>query len=96
MAKFRYSRPVRWCQRHVAWRFEGWLLAWTEGADPSNDYEARLLAEDEDGDWLVPAGRRNGEPYWSGYWRWWRPSHWPIYLRSRRARSYVMVERSYD
>lgn len=88
-------RNQRWwwlVKRHTAWRIEGWLLAWTEDAEPTYD-GPRYLAQDEDGDWLVPQGTRNGEPWWQGYWRWWRPDHWPVYLRSRRARTWVMVER---
>jgi hypothetical protein len=91
-SRARYSRPVLWWKRAVIWRVDGWLLAWTEGVEPCSDYSARLLAEDDNGDWLVPAGLRDGEPWWQGYWRWWRPDHWPVYVRSLRRRSYVMVE----
>lgn len=91
----RITQSHKWwlIKRHTSWRIEGWLLAWTEGVEPCDDYEARLLAEDDSGDWLVPAGYRDGWPSWQGYWRWWRPDHWPVYVRSRRAQAYVMVER---
>lgn len=92
-SRIRYSRVVRWWKRHVAWKIDGWLLAWTEGVEPADRDDLRFLAEDDSGDWLVPHGYRDGEPYWQGYWRWWRPDHWPVYVRSRRARTYVMVER---
>jgi hypothetical protein len=91
--RVRYSKAYReWWLRGFVWRIEGWLLAWTTDAEPCDDYRGRLLAEDDNGDWLVPAADRNGEPYWRGYWRWWRPDHWPVYLRSWRRRTYVMVE----
>lgn len=96
--RVRYSRAYRayrrWWLHGFVWRVEGWLLDWTEDAEPCDDYEARLLAVDDDGDWLVPApiGYRNGEPWWQGYWHWWWPGHWPVYLRSRRRNTYVMVE----
>jgi len=95
--RIRYSRVYRgWWLHGFVWRVEGGLLAWTQDAEPCDDYGANLLAENEDGDWLVPAGIRNGEPWWQGYWRWWRPDHWPVYLRSRRRRTYVMVERKWS
>jgi hypothetical protein len=65
-------------------------------AEPCADYGARLLGEDEEGDVLVPAGKRNGEPWWEGYWCWWKPTHWPVYIRSLRRRTYVMVEREWS
>ena len=89
----RYSRPVRWWKRHVVWSVEGWLLAWAQDVEPTNNPDLRFLAEDDSGDWLMPRGIRDGMPWWQGYWRWWRPDHWPVYLRTRRARTYVMVER---
>lgn len=89
----RYSRPVRWWKRHVIWAVESRLLAWVEDVEPCSDYSARLLGENEDGDFIVPCGERDGMPWWEGYWRWWLPWHWPVYLRSRRRRAYVMVER---
>ncbi len=92
-SRVRRSRAVRWWKRRVAWKIEGCLLAWTEAAEPTERADLRFLAEDDDGDWLVPRGSRDGQPYWRGYWRWWRPDHWPVYVRSRRARTYVMVER---
>ena len=94
----RAARSHRWLKlkRRTVWRVEGWLLAWTEDAEPCSDYSARLLAETDDGDWLVPAGERYGGPWWEGYWCWWKPTHWPVYIRSRRRRSYVMVERYVD
>lgn len=90
--RVRLSRAVRWWKANVVWRVDGWLLAWTEGVEPSDAADLRYLAEDDSGDWLVPRGLRDGEPWWQGYWRWWRPDHWPVYYRSRRDRTYVMVE----
>jgi hypothetical protein len=84
---------MRWFKVNVTWRIEGWLLRWMVDAEPCSDYAARLLAENDDGDVLVPAGERNGEPWWEGYWCWWKPTHWPVYVRSLRRRTYVMVER---
>lgn len=83
----------RWYRRcrGVLWGINLRLLAWMEDADTSDD--PRLLAEDDNGDTLVRSGfDSHGEPYWEGYFMWWKPWHWPIYVRSRRARAYVMVE----
>lgn len=72
------------------------LLRWIEDAepiDPTPD-NLRLLAEDDNGDILIPHPTRAG--WWEDHWQWWRPSHWPPYIRSRRHGqygAYVMVER---
>lgn len=95
MSRRLYRRPS-WWKRRVIWAVENRLLAWTVDVEPCDDYYARLLAEDEDGTFLVPRGERNGMPWWQGHWRWWRPSHWPVYIRSRRRRAYVMVERDWS
>lgn len=96
--QIRYSRLYReWWLRRFVWRVEFALLAWAEKAEPSDAREfPRLLAEDDNGDWLMPRGYRDGEPYWKGWWRWWMPTHWPAYIRTRRAGTYVMVERCED
>lgn len=85
------GRAIRWLKKRFVWSVEDRLLAWTVDAEPCSDYAARLLAEDDNGDWLVPS-RRTPE-WWQGYWCWWRPTHWPAYVRSRRRGTYVMVER---
>lgn len=97
----RTTRPKVWTRRdgfvewwkQLSWRIEGWLLAWTFDAEPTDHADASLLAEDDNGGCLMPHRFEDGEPYWMGRWRWWRPDHWPVYVRSRRARTYVMVER---
>lgn len=73
-------------------RIDGRLFAWMADAEPSHSPSLRLLAEDDQGYMLMPAGIRNGEPWWEGRWCWYRPDHWPVYVRTTCARSYVMVE----
>lgn len=84
----------RWpWRRKVARAIDGWFLGWIADVEPCDDYEARLLAEDDSGAILVPSGRDStGGPYWQGCWCWWKPTHWPVYVRSRRRRAFVMVE----
>lgn len=87
------NRSRRWRQikRRTVWAIENRLLSWMVDAEPSDPSPGvRLLAEDPAGDVLMPS--RTREDWWQGYWCWWKPTHWPAYLRSRRLRTYVMVE----
>jgi hypothetical protein len=82
----RWWREVK---RNTVWRVEGWLLAWMEAADEGSQ-RGDLLAECECGDMWVPSRTHGG--WWDRMWCWWKPTHWPAYIRSRRARAYVMIE----
>lgn len=77
----------------IKWRIHLRLTAWMEHAEPADSPDLRLLAEDDAGEVCMPSGYLGGEPYWKGLWCWWKPAHWPVYIRSRLRKSYVMVER---
>ena len=65
---------------------------WTESADRVWGSE-RLwgpLAEDDYGRILVPSLLYPG--IWSREFRWWRPTHWPAWLRSRLTNELAWVE----
>ena len=82
----RWWREVK---RNTVWRVEGWLLSWMEDADEGSR-RSDLLAECGCGDVWMPSRTREG--WWDRMWCWWKPTHWPAYVRSRRARAYVMIE----
>lgn len=86
------TRRVTQCLRRVDTRVTGSCFWWLKDAEPSLHPDQRLLAEDDHGYILMPAGLRDGEPWWQGRWRWWNPRHWPAWIRSFAAKSYVLVE----
>lgn len=87
-ARILTDRWWREVKRKTVWRIEGRLLAWVESADEVGC--GNLLGECDCGDFYVPSRTREG--WWDRLWCWWKPTHWPVYLRSRRARAYVMIE----
>lgn len=80
-------------KRRTVWRLEAWLLGWVFEADAVRG-RSDLLAECDCGDIYMPSRTREG--WWDRLWCWWKPTHWPAYLRSRRARAYVMIEHEGD
>lgn len=79
-------------KRAINIRIEGWLFAWTQDAEAVYDDEGVLVGECEDGDFLMPRGITERGPWWQGYWCWWKPTHWPAYIRSRRRNAYAFIE----
>lgn len=56
---------------------------WTEKAEYVSFGDARILGEDERGDWFVPSRNVSFDPMWDRAFRWWAPTHWRFWLRSR-------------
>lgn len=97
LSRDRYWTPRRiWWQNNVRHRFgrriDGWLFAWIEGAEAVYDDKAELIGEGDDGDIYMPRGITEKGPRWQGYWCWWKPTHWPSYLRSRRRNAYAFID----
>lgn len=63
---------------------------WTEDADRVSYDNRWLLGEDEYGVLVVPSLTRPG--VWDRDFRWWRPTHWPSWLLSRRSNRLAWVE----
>lgn len=93
---FVWTKRRIWVQNNIKHRFgrriDGWLFAWIQDAEAVWDDQATLIGETEDGDILMPVGITDHGPWWQGYWCWWKPTHWPAYIRSRHRKQYVMIE----
>jgi hypothetical protein len=51
-----------------------------------------MLAEDDNGEWLIPLGNLDdGTPYWKGRFDGRNPFHWLPWLRSRLTRRFAYV-----
>jgi hypothetical protein len=77
--------------REAWWEFTwGWAAEGNRDSTTSPVRRKPLLGEDEDGTILMPS--RTRAEWWEGRFNPRNPTHWPAYLRSRRARSLAMVE----
>lgn len=68
------------------------MTYWRETADRVTGGDPRILGEDDHGDLFVPSLTR--PEYWDRRFAWWKPTHWPYYVRSRLTNRVAFLEPS--